>query len=85
MQPLEIKAQLKTKGYSIAMIARALGKSPTTISSVINRYTTSVDVAEKLSKILDKPLIEVFPDVETYARAHSKEQKQAELEQLLAS
>ena len=85
MNPKEIKAKLESSGFSIAMIARALQKSPNTVSGVINRHTTSTEVANGLSKILKTPVTELVPDVPTYSKPHLHEKKQSEILELLNS
>lgn len=85
MKPHEIKAELKARGYTLAMVARAIDRSPNTVSGVINRHITSNFIAEKLAKAIGKPVDEVFPEVSTYANIREQNEKQAELQQLLAS
>ncbi|MER2490674.1 helix-turn-helix domain-containing protein [Catenovulum sediminis] len=85
MTPQEIKDELNARGYTLAMLARAINKSPNTVSGVINRHITSNFIAEKLAKAIGKPVCEVFPEVQTYAKLRQQQEKQAELEQLLAS
>lgn len=83
MKPLEIKADLSEKGYSISMVARVMKKSPSTISGVICRHTTSMEVATGLSKILKKPIPVLFPDVPAYLKAEETQKKESEIAKLL--
>ncbi|GLX86346.1 hypothetical protein tloyanaT_25990 [Thalassotalea loyana] len=91
MNGTEIKAEIRQKGYTLALIAETLKTNPPAVSGVINRHTTSKRIASAICKILDKPLSEVFPDVPTYVdpanerNKANKEAKRQELETLLAS
>jgi Ner family transcriptional regulator len=91
MNATEIKAAIRQKGFSSALIAETLKTSPNAVSGVINRHTTSKRIAAAIAKIIDKPVTEIFPDVITYTDpAHIKNekmrtQKGKELAMLLAS
>ncbi|GAB2927595.1 hypothetical protein [Rheinheimera gaetbuli] len=90
MEATAIKQALYAKGFSFAMIGEALGKGANVVSGVCYRRTTSKDVATAIAKVLDKPVTEVFPDVESYRKGrlpkgNARAAKQAELMHLLAS
>jgi lambda repressor-like predicted transcriptional regulator len=91
MNATEIKANIRNKGFSCALLAETLDTTPNAISGVINRHTTSKRIATAISKVLDTPIAEVFPDIPAYvepARVKNKkirEQKSQELAMLLAS
>jgi len=84
-----IKSELRKKGYSLAMIAEALDCSPTNIQQVCKRLTQSHRVANAISKVLEREVEAVFPDVPSYAEnnyfATSRQQRIVCLQQLLAS
>ncbi len=90
MKPEEIKEALHRKGYSISLIAEALDVGIATVSGTVAGHTQSRNVAEAIAKLLDKPLIEVFPNQESYHRpprliGEARVAKLAEVKQLLAS
>ncbi|MFU2510601.1 helix-turn-helix domain-containing protein [Pseudoalteromonas sp. ASV78] len=85
MKPEEITAALNAKGFTVTMLADVIGKRPSSVSAVIYRHTTSVDTASKIAKVLGKDIADVFPDVKTYSNAINRDEKMAELKQLLAS
>ena len=85
----EIKKALRQKGYTLAMIADALGCSATNVQQVSKRITYSMNVAKAIATVLDKPLLEIFDDVPSY-RAPSfsykhRQQRVEALKQRLAS
>ncbi|MDN7123312.1 helix-turn-helix domain-containing protein [Pseudidiomarina terrestris] len=88
MDSNKIKKELAQRGYDFSMLAKALGKSPSLISKVASRKARSQSVAAALAKALDRPIEEVFPDVESYHGAvvtskEDREQKERELVALL--
>lgn len=90
MEAAAIKQALYAKGYSFAMIGEALEVNSNVVSGVCYRRTTSKAVATAIAKVLDKPVTEVFPDVDSYRKGrlpkgNARAAKQAELQQLLAS
>ncbi|WP_440053350.1 helix-turn-helix domain-containing protein [Pseudoalteromonas sp. T1lg65] len=91
MKPSEIKQAIASKGYSLSMVAEALSISLATVSGVVCGHTQSRRVANALSKIIDKPVCEIFPDVQAYQSlsvprgAINRERGVAQLQQLLAS
>lgn len=78
MDSLEIKQALARKGCSIAIIARAIGVSNTTISTTIHRKAQSKRAAIAIAKVLDKPIESVFPDVPQYFKDCEPEAKKRE-------
>ncbi|WP_027670067.1 helix-turn-helix domain-containing protein [Rheinheimera baltica] len=90
MEATAIKQALYDKGYSFAMIGEALDVNANVVSGVCYRRTTSKGVATAIAKVLEKPVTEVFPDVDSYRKGrlpkgNARTAKQAELQQLLAS
>lgn len=79
--------ELAKRGFDFSMLAAALQKSPSLISKVAARKARSQLVAEALAKAIERPVEEVFPDVEAYhGPARDKEarkKKQRELAALL--
>lgn len=61
MSPREIKAALTLAGIKPIQIARELKITPTTVSAVIARRSTSRRVFEAIAKAIGKPVDEVFP------------------------
>ena len=84
-----IKTELRKAGYSLSMIADALGCSPVNVQQVCKRDTKSQRVAKAVSTALDKPVSEVFPDIDIYQHAHyfntSRQQRVDDLRERLAS
>lgn len=84
-----IKFELKKKGYSLSMIADALGCSPVNVQQVLKRLNHSYRVANAVATVLDLPITEVFPDVPSYADAMhfatTRAERVAQLQQRLAS
>jgi lambda repressor-like predicted transcriptional regulator len=91
MEPQEIKALIREKGFSLALIAEQINKSPNALSGVIHRRTTSTVIASAIAKVIGLPITQVFPDVRTYTNpVHLRDkklrkQKSEELAMLLAS
>ncbi|RUO59422.1 helix-turn-helix domain-containing protein [Pseudidiomarina insulisalsae] len=88
MDSQKIKMELAQRGYDFSMLAKALGKSPSLISKVAARKARSYVVAQALAKALQRPVEEVFPDVEQYHGAAprsetERKQKERELVALL--
>ncbi|MDN7136388.1 helix-turn-helix domain-containing protein [Pseudidiomarina terrestris] len=89
MTPDEIKAEIIKKGFSLTMIADVLGKSPSMVSKVVNGSATSLLIADCISRILDRPIHEVFPNLydesfaKTYKTSKSYKAKKEELKELL--
>jgi lambda repressor-like predicted transcriptional regulator len=78
MDPFEIKQGLAKKGCSIAIIARALDLSNTTVSTTIHRKGQSKRAAIAIAKVLGKPVENVFPDVPAYFKNHEVETQKRE-------
>ncbi|GEA12702.1 hypothetical protein KUL49_30770 [Alteromonas sp. KUL49] len=88
MTPTEIKAELNQRGYSIALLAEVLNKTPVAVGAVINRKLVAKPTAESISKAIGKDVSEVFPDVPSYhtpCRAATREQKKIELQKQLSA
>lgn len=88
MDSQKIKMELAKRGFDFSMLANALGKSPSLISKVAARKARSRLVAQALAKALERPIDEVFPDVEEYHHdvpraAQDRKQKERELIALL--
>lgn len=61
MQPKKIKAALKSRGYTLSMVAESIGRSPSLVSKVVSDKARSFDAANAVAKAIDKPLDDVFP------------------------
>ena len=60
-----LKSQILAKGISQIQIARDLGLNDSYISKVVNNWVTpSKDLKEKLARLLDCPVSEIFKDQE---------------------
>lgn len=89
MKPEHIKAELTKRGYTLTMVAEAIGKSPSLISKVVSGKAVSYDAATAVAKAIDLPLSMVFP--ETYEQKNQRgfkktdayQQKLGELRALL--
>jgi hypothetical protein len=92
MDSKAIRQALIARGFTYALIAEQSGIHATTISSTVNRTTTSYPAASAVAKCLSKSIKEVFPDVSSYHNGirrlkldeTQKKQKAAEIAQLLA-
>lgn len=62
----QIKQRLQQKGCSIAIIARALNKSHTSVTQVAKGKTTSKSIATAIAKACDESIEIVFPDTPSY-------------------
>ncbi len=84
-----IKFELKKKGYSLSMIADALGCSPVNVQQVLKRLNHSYRVANAVATVLELPISEVFPDVESYKDSQhfaiTRKERVEALQQRLAS
>ncbi|KAF7787176.1 hypothetical protein PRUB_a4052 [Pseudoalteromonas rubra] len=83
----QIKQALSKKGYSLSVMAEAIGVSLTAVSGVISRQTQSLRIAEAIAKVLGKPVGEVFSDCPHYVspRKHRRQDQVQAVQQLLAS
>ena len=61
-----IKTQLKQKNILLSDIATACNVSSSTLTAVLNRKGQSLPVATAICLALNKPVIQVFGDVEPY-------------------
>lgn len=61
MHPEQIKAELRMRGYTLSALADKLGITPCVVSQVVAGYRTSVPVKEAISRLLDKPIAEIWP------------------------
>ena len=89
MDKNQIKKALAEKGYDFSIVAHAIERSPSLISKVVARQARSRIVAMALAKAIDKPIQEVFPDVEEYhnplpTSSSGRARKAAELAKLLS-
>lgn len=85
MTPQEIKAELQARGYSIAMLAEVIGKSGALVGAVINKKLVALPTAKAIAKAIDKPVLEVFPDVPSYqtaARANRQDLRELKKQEL---
>ncbi len=86
MKPEQIKQALEEKGYSLSIVATALGLNLSHVSSVIYQHTTSYKVAAAIAKIIGKPVDVIFPDVPAYIKNKDCRAKKVQaLRELLAS
>ncbi|KZX01018.1 hypothetical protein JL49_08180 [Pseudoalteromonas luteoviolacea] len=89
MKPTEIKQAISNKGYTLSMIADAMSVKPSAISSVVNGTGRSKRIAQAISKIIDKPIESIFPNVSSYtqpaeiAKGEKRKQCVTELRQML--
>jgi Ner family transcriptional regulator len=71
----EIRAALSKDEIALSDLAEALNCSKTHISNVICRHTSSKKIAEAICKLLNKPMSEVFGDVEHYFTISNAQQR----------
>jgi ribosome-binding protein aMBF1 (putative translation factor) len=87
MDSKQIKKELAARGFDFSMLAEAIDKSPSLVSKVASRKATSRLVAVAIAKALERPVADIFPDVDAYHHASSSDEerkkKQRELVALL--
>lgn len=83
----EIKQAIADEGYTLSMVADALGVNLGTVSGLLGGHNKSHRIAKAICTIIKKPMNEVFPDVIKSRRVVGEERvaKVNELRQLLAS
>lgn len=83
-----IKTELRNKGYSMSMIADALGCTPVNVHQVCKGSNNSHRVANAVATALDLSIEQVFPDVPSYTNVQhfstSRQQRVEALQQRLA-
>lgn len=62
MHPADIQAALKKRGYSMADIGTALEVDRGAVYKVVHDKSRSRKIANAISKIIDKPVEEIWPD-----------------------
>jgi lambda repressor-like predicted transcriptional regulator len=80
MKTEEIKEALRNQGLTYSMVAEASDLTVPYISSIITRATTSMRVATIISKVIDKPVEEVFPEM--FVTKITDEKRQVAVDQL---
>lgn len=80
MKAEEIKEALRSQGLTYSMVAEASDLTVPYISSIITRATTSMRVATIISKVIDKPVEQVFPEM--FISKVTDEKRQQVVEQL---
>jgi len=65
----QIKQELQAKSCSISIIARVLGKSHSAVRQVAMGQNTSREIATAISKALELPIRDVFPNTPSYHQA----------------
>lgn len=73
----EIRQALSKDEIVLADLAEVFQCSKTHISNVISRHTSSKKIAEAICKLINKPMTEVFGDVELYFSVPNVEQRRA--------
>lgn len=61
-----IHQALKEKGYSWRVAGEAIGCTPQHLMNICARRTESQFVAQALAVLIDKSVVEVFPDIPRY-------------------
>jgi Ner family transcriptional regulator len=81
-----IKTQLRNKGYSMSMIAEALGCTPVNVHQVCKGQNNSYRVAKAVAAVLELAVNDVFPtsyrDIQNFPT--SRQQRVEALQQRLA-
>lgn len=87
MYAKEINDRLVDAGFSQSAIANVLGCSPSMLSKVINRKATSTRIAKAVAKVLQLPVLQVFPDYEKHLKQnlYSPEETEQRIRVLLGS
>ncbi|TQF69572.1 helix-turn-helix domain-containing protein [Pseudoalteromonas luteoviolacea] len=85
------KQAIQEKGYSLQMIADAMGRSISTISNVVSGRDVSAPTANAICKIVGIPVQTFFADCDVYSKAptvvrgKARKDKVAELREILAT
>lgn len=74
----DISKALSQEGFSQTAIAKVLGCSASLVSKVINRKAVSTRIATSISKLLERPLLEVFPEYAELANIRERDQESIE-------
>lgn len=61
MHPEEIKAAIRIRGVTPAVIADHLGLTPSTVSRVIHGDTVSARVRQHIAELIGKPVATLWP------------------------
>jgi Ner family transcriptional regulator len=81
-----IKTQLRNKGYSMTMIAEALGCTPVNVHQVCKGQNNSYRVAKAVAAVLELAVNDIFPtsyrDIQNFPT--SRQQRVEALQQRLA-
>jgi Ner family transcriptional regulator len=84
-----IKTELRNKGYSMSMIADALGCTPVNVHQVCQGKNNSYRVAKAVATVLEQPVEVVFPRTAGYQEkptfTTTRQQRIEALAQRLAS
>lgn len=64
MDHTEIKAALRSRGYSLAAACEAMNRSYVQFYNVTTRKAKSAYVAQAIALLLDLPIKEVFPEMD---------------------
>jgi lambda repressor-like predicted transcriptional regulator len=62
MHPEEIKAALRIKGFTQAVLADELGVASSSIHQAITGYIRSDRIQKRISEIIGKPVKAIWPD-----------------------
>lgn len=78
---------LSREGFTQTLIADVLECSPSLISKVIHRKATSVRIAQVIAKLIERPVLQVFPEYELLLqfRIDSDDDKKRRIRELLNS
>lgn len=76
MNHTEIKKALSNVDLTFAALGEATGRNPQNFSAVSRRKIQSRPVALIIAAALEKPIVEVFPDVPQYVNPSKKAQKE---------
>lgn len=85
MDSRNILEALQAKGINFSIVAEAIGVSTNMVSSVASRKATSRRVAKAISKAIDLPIEQVFPDKPDYHSPVPRQTKVAALKKDLSA
>lgn len=81
----EIKKALYARGYDQSMLAEVLGVSPGLVSKVIQRKAKSFRVARAVARVIEKDVLDVFPELASVREVEKTTERTAKLEKLRAT
>lgn len=72
MHPEEIKAAMRMKGVTPAMLCDELGVAASSVSQTISGHIKSARIQSRIAEIIGKPVTEIWPNQVKLRRSRSQ-------------